>query len=107
MTIRRRGLMLAAAAILAGGGARAQGLQNRPVRIIVPFPAGGAVDAIARMITNPLAEALGQSVVVETRPGAGATIGAAAVATAPPDGHTILFTSAALASAPEIGRAHV
>jgi len=102
MTIRRRGLMLAAAAILAGGGARAQGLQNRPVRIIVPFPAGGAVDAIARMITNPLAEALGQSVVVETRPGAGATIGAAAVATAPPDGHTILFTSAALASAPAV-----
>jgi tripartite-type tricarboxylate transporter receptor subunit TctC len=98
--------MLATAILLAGGGrqARAQApmLQNRPVRLIIPFPPGGAVDAIARMITAPLAEALGQSIVVETRPGAGATIGAAAVASAPPDGHTILFTSAALASAPAV-----
>jgi tripartite-type tricarboxylate transporter receptor subunit TctC len=102
MTLHRRGLMLATAALAATGAARAQTLQNRPVRIIVPFPPGGAVDVIARMITTPLSEALGQSVVIETRPGAGATIGAAAVATAPPDGHTILFTSAALASAPAV-----
>jgi tripartite-type tricarboxylate transporter receptor subunit TctC len=98
----RRGLMLATAAIPASGGARSQTLQNRPVRLIVPFPPGGAVDVIARLVNNPLSEALGQSVVVETRPGAGATIGAAAVAAAAPDGHTILFTSAALASAPAV-----
>jgi tripartite-type tricarboxylate transporter receptor subunit TctC len=104
MIVTRRGLTLASATILAAAGAQAQApaLQNRPVRLVVPFPPGGAVDAIARMITTPLSEALGQSVVVETRPGAGATIGAAAVATAPPDGHTILFTSAALASAPAV-----
>ncbi len=102
MTLHRRPLMVAATAILANGGARAQTLQNRPVRLIVPFPPGGAVDVIARLITQPLAELLGQSVVVETRPGAGATIGAAAVASAAPDGHTILFTSAALASAPAV-----
>ncbi len=99
MTLARRTLLLATAAATT---AQAQTLQNRPVRLIVPFPPGGAVDVIARLITQPLAEALGQSVVVETRPGAGATIGAAAVATAPPDGHTILFTSAALASAPAV-----
>ncbi len=102
MTMRRRGVLLASAAITACGGAHAQTLQARPVRLIVPFPPGGAVDVIARMITAPLGEVLGQSVVVETRPGAGATIGAAAVATAAPDGHTILFTSAALASAPAV-----
>lgn len=102
MTVQRRGLMLAAAAIATSGGAGAQTLQNRPVRLVVPFPPGGVVDVIARVLTAPLSAALGQTVVVETRPGAGATIGAAAVAAAAPDGHTILFTSAALASAPAV-----
>jgi len=102
MTVQRRGLILATAAIAASAGAQGQTLQNRPVRMIVPFPPGGVVDVIARLITAPLSEVLGQAVVVETRPGAGATIGAAAVATAAPDGHTILFTSAAIASAPAV-----
>ncbi|UPY35597.1 tripartite tricarboxylate transporter substrate-binding protein [Sediminicoccus sp. KRV36] len=102
MTMGRREWMLATAAIAMSGAGQAQTLQNRPVRLIVPFPPGGAVDVIARMITTPLSEALGQTVVVETRPGAGATIGAAAVASAAPDGHTILFTSAAIASAPAV-----
>ena len=97
MSMQRRALMLAGVA--AAGTARAQSFATRPIRMIVPFPPGGAVDVVARMLTAPLSELLGQPVVVETRPGAGATIGAAAVATAPPDGHTILFTSAALASA--------
>lgn len=102
MTVQRRGLMLATGALVASGAAGAQTLQNRPVRLVVPFPPGGVVDVIARVLTAPLSAALGQTVVVETRPGAGATIGAAAVATAAPDGHTILFTSAALASAPAV-----
>ncbi|WP_372622824.1 Bug family tripartite tricarboxylate transporter substrate binding protein [Falsiroseomonas sp.] len=100
MTLQRRGLLLAASAIPLSGAARAQAFPTRPVRMIVPFPPGGVVDLIARMITTPLSEVLGQPIVVETRPGAGATIGTAAAATAMPDGHTILFTSAALASAP-------
>lgn len=99
MSMQRRAFLLTTALPVA---ARAQTLQNRPVRLIVPFPPGGAVDVIARLITTPLSEALGHPVVVETRPGAGATIGAAAVASAAPDGHTILFTSAALASAPAV-----
>jgi len=100
MTFQRRGLMLATAAIATSGAAQAQDFPTRPVRMIIPFPPGGVVDVIARMITPALSEILGQPVVVETRPGAGATIGAAAVASATPDGHTILFTSAAIASAP-------
>jgi tripartite-type tricarboxylate transporter receptor subunit TctC len=102
MTVQRRALMLATAAVATAGGAQAQAFPTRPVRMIVPFPPGGAVDIVARMLTTPLSERLGQSVVVETRPGAGATIGAAAVATAPPDGYAILFTSAAIASAPAV-----
>jgi tripartite-type tricarboxylate transporter receptor subunit TctC len=102
MSVNRRGLMFAGATLAAAGGAQAQGLQNRPVRIIIPFPPGAAMDVVARMIVTPLSEALGQAVVIETRPGAGSTIGTAAVATAAPDGHTILFTSAAIASAPAV-----
>lgn len=100
MTVFRRAALLASGAALLAGPARAQSFPSRPVRMIVPFPPGGVVDLIARMITPALSEALGQPVVVETRPGAGATLGAAAVASASPDGHTILFTSAALASSP-------
>lgn len=102
MTVQRRALVIATAAIAASTNAHAQAFPTRPVRMIVPFPPGGAVDIVARMLTPALSERLGQPVVVETRPGAGATIGAAAVAAAAPDGHTILFTSAAIASAPAI-----
>ncbi|WP_137126987.1 tripartite tricarboxylate transporter substrate-binding protein [Roseomonas sp. HF4] len=100
MTMQRRALLFAATAVAAPMAARAQGFPNRPVRMVIPFPPGGVVDTVARMITTPLSEALGQPIVVETRPGAGATIGTAAVVNATPDGHTILFTSAAIASAP-------
>ncbi|WPB87257.1 Bug family tripartite tricarboxylate transporter substrate binding protein [Sediminicoccus rosea] len=102
MSINRRTLLLAGATLASAGSAGAQSLQNRPVRIVIPFPPGAAMDVVARMIVTPLAEALGQAVVIETRPGAGSTIGTAAVATAAPDGHTILFTSAAIASAPAV-----
>jgi tripartite-type tricarboxylate transporter receptor subunit TctC len=71
--------------------ARAQGFPNRPIRLICPFSAGGSADASARMLAEPLGAALGQPVVVENRPGGGATIGAQAVARATPDGHTLLY----------------
>jgi tripartite-type tricarboxylate transporter receptor subunit TctC len=65
---------------------------SRPIRLIVPFPAGSSPDLIARMVAEPLGAALGQSVVIENRPGAGGNIGTGMAAKAEPDGYTFLFT---------------
>lgn len=67
------------------------GYPKRPVRLIVTFPPGGSSDLIARIISPPLSERLGQSVVVDNRPGAGGAVGAEAVAKAAPDGHTLMI----------------
>jgi len=69
---------------------------DKPIRMIVPWPAGGLVDILARAVSNPMASALGQPVIVENRTGAGGSIGAAAVASAPADGYTILLSTSAL-----------
>jgi tripartite-type tricarboxylate transporter receptor subunit TctC len=69
----------------------AQTYPSAPIKLVVPYPAGGAGDMIARLIGDKLAAALGTSVVVLNRPGASGTIGAMAVVTAPPDGYTLLF----------------
>lgn len=71
--------------------AAAQEWPARPVRFIVPFPPGGTVDPLARLVGARLAEPLKQQFVVENRPGAGGSIGTAAAAKSPPDGHTFLF----------------
>ena len=65
----------------------------RPIRLIVPFAPGGAADTTARMVADALGKRLGQMVIVENKPGAGATVGAALVAAAAPDGYTVLYTT--------------
>jgi tripartite-type tricarboxylate transporter receptor subunit TctC len=90
---RRSFLSSSIAATAFAAPAFAQSYPNKPVRMIVPFPAGGATDVLARSLSIKLGEKLGQNVVVENRPGAGGTIGSAAVAQAAPDGYTILLAT--------------
>ena len=71
--------------------AAAQSWPAKPITLVVPFPPGGSSDALARAITTPLSQSLGQPVVVESKPGAGATVGADYVAKAKPDGYTLLM----------------
>jgi tripartite-type tricarboxylate transporter receptor subunit TctC len=94
---RRHFLHLAAGAAavpVASRVARAQAYPARPVRIIVGFPAGGVSDIYARLIGQWLSERLGQSFVIENRPGANGTIAVDSVVRAAPDGYTLLLTAA-------------
>lgn len=91
-TIPARVLALACLAGLSfAGGAQAQAYPVRPVNLVVPFPAGGTTDVLARALGQELAKSLGQPVVVENKPGAGSTLGADYVAKAAPDGYTLLM----------------
>ncbi len=81
------------------GGAMAQSYPEKPVRVVVPYVAGGATDLYARIISKNLAEALDKQFVVDNRPGAATIIGAQTVAQAPKDGYTLLFTVSATFSA--------
>ncbi|SOE06181.1 Tripartite-type tricarboxylate transporter, receptor component TctC [Variovorax sp. YR752] len=76
---------------LAASLAWAQAYPVKPITLVVPFPPGGSSDALARAITTPLSQSIGQPVIVESRPGAGATVGADYVAKARPDGYTLLM----------------
>jgi tripartite-type tricarboxylate transporter receptor subunit TctC len=71
----------------------AEDYPSRPIRIVVPFSSGGAVDGPTRVIAQELSKRLGQQVIIENKPGAGATIGSEAVAKSPPDGYTLLLAS--------------
>ncbi|WP_265922151.1 Bug family tripartite tricarboxylate transporter substrate binding protein [Cupriavidus nantongensis] len=107
MSTRRQALIALAAACAAGasGSAFAQPWPARPLRMVVPFPPGSSPDLIARILTEKLAAALGQPVVVENRPGAGGNIGTGMVARAAPDGYTLLFTiNGPLVTAPTLSR---
>jgi tripartite-type tricarboxylate transporter receptor subunit TctC len=87
---------LALATVLAGAAlapltAHAQPYPNKPIKMVVPFPAGGTTDIVARLVTQRMGETLGQPVTIENRGGAGGSLGADAVAKSPPDGYTILM----------------
>jgi tripartite-type tricarboxylate transporter receptor subunit TctC len=83
--------------------AAAQNYPAKPIHLIVPFPPGGPTDIVGRLVGQKLAEGLGQPVVVDNRPGAGGTVGSAAAAKAPADGHTLLYGSTStLAIAPAL-----
>jgi len=83
--------------------AAAQNYPDRPIKLIVPFPPGGPIDTMARFMTQSLGTRLGQSIIIENRPGGGATIATRAVAAADPDGYTLLFgSSGSLAVAPAL-----
>ena len=98
MTMKRIGLLALGLACLFGmdtamGAASAQDYPNRPLKLIVPFGAGGPTDILARLIGADLSERLGQPVVVETRPGAGGNLGTQAVINSPADGYTLLMVA--------------
>src|SRR5437764_909778 len=86
-------LALFAASLLLAGAAIAQSYPNRPVRVIVPWTPGQATDIAARVVAQKLQETLGQSFVIDNKPGAGGAIGSDAVAKAVPDGYTLLAAS--------------
>jgi tripartite-type tricarboxylate transporter receptor subunit TctC len=99
MSMHRRTLLTGIAALPATAmlplTARAQAWPSQPIKLIVTFPPGGSSDIVARLIGPPLAEKLGQPIIVDNKPGAASTIGAAAVASAKPDGYTMLMSNSA------------
>jgi tripartite-type tricarboxylate transporter receptor subunit TctC len=100
VTHPRLALLLAAVALFVSASAPAQQYPSGPMRIVVPFTAGGGTDILARLIAQKLNESWGQPVVVENRPGASGTVGTAFVAKSPPDGHTLLIVPAGYAGNP-------
>jgi tripartite-type tricarboxylate transporter receptor subunit TctC len=102
MTLREWLVSLLATLCSMAAHAQPSAYPNKPVRMIVAFAPGGPNDVMARMLAAPLSQATGVQFLVDNRPGAGGTIGTDAVAKAPPDGYTLLFTSAPFTMAPAL-----
>ena len=94
--MQRRSFLLAGAASLAAAGVQAQTYPDQPVRWVVPYPAGGGTDVLARTIAEALRPALGQQILVDNRPGASTNIGGELVARARPDGYTVMSADNAI-----------
>lgn len=105
MTLNRRKVLASSVAfgMVAATGARAQSWPAKPIRIVVPYPPGGSSDIIARAISQPLSDALGQPVIVDNKAGANGNLGADLVAKSQPDGYTMLLCdTGALAISPSV-----
>jgi len=101
--MNRRNLLRSAVAIAIFGVATtsfADTYPTKPVTIVIPFPPGGTLDVVGRMLAQKLTEQMGQSFIVDNRPGAGGTIGASVVKNARPDGYTLLFSPSTFVSTP-------
>ncbi len=98
--LNRRELLALGIAAAAAPSAFAQAFPEKPVQIVVPYPPGGLTDNLGRMFATQLKDAWNQPVVVDNKPGAGATLGASLVARANPDGHTLLLGSVGMATNP-------
>lgn len=94
--------LTAIATVLAASNAFAQAYPSKPIRMIIPFAAGGATDVPARLVSAKLAERLGTPIVVDNRPGAGGALGTATAARADPDGYTVLMTATPFVLSPHI-----
>ncbi|MBR1254207.1 tripartite tricarboxylate transporter substrate binding protein [Bradyrhizobium sp. AUGA SZCCT0240] len=92
--------VVAAAMLTAAGAASAQSFPSKPVRILVPYPAGGGVDVLTRTLGEVVSKQWGQSVVVENRPGAGGVIASQAVVSSPADGYTLIMVASGHATNP-------
>src|SRR4029079_11636839 len=95
-----RGLLVAAC--VTAGPVLAQSYPNRPIRVLVPFAAGGAVDTLARIVGQKLSEGIGQPVIIENRPGAGGNLASEVLAKSPPDGYTVLQTVNGISISPSL-----
>ena len=101
--LSRRAVLTAFALALGAGSVFAQAWPSRPIRLVIPFPAGGSTDIVGRLIADKLTQSLGQPVIVDNRGGAGGTTGSDVVAKAAPDGYTFLMgTSSTHAIAPAL-----
>ncbi|TXH60910.1 MAG: hypothetical protein E6Q93_05950 [Burkholderiaceae bacterium] len=85
-----------AAALIAPASAQAQAYPNKPIRLVVPYAAGGATDIIARAAAAEISKTIGQPVTVDNRPGAGGNVGSEMVARSAPDGYTMLMSPSSL-----------
>jgi tripartite-type tricarboxylate transporter receptor subunit TctC len=91
--IKKFGCLVAGATLLVGAGANAENFPSKPVHILVPYAAGGAVDVLARTLGQSLAKTWGQQPVIDNRPGAGGIIASQALAQSPPDGYTLILVA--------------
>jgi len=99
----RRAVLVAAALAAVGGAAQAQdSWPSKPITLIVPFPPGGPTDMVARVLAQQVGQQLGQSVIVDNRPGANGNIGNGLVAKAPADGYTVLYNTSSIALSPSL-----